>query len=150
MFDEVDLTRFRASRRGGAGTRALRPLSRPLSRAVEAGAIRDIDPEMQTLIGWSAVHGFAMLVLSGRLPPPRMPDADLAQIRDAFLGVITDAFPPVGAPSRDAARRLAAGYAFSSINSIGYSTAPTVARDPPGGSLLLSSRLVVGLDDAGA
>lgn len=93
MFEEVDLARFRAEPLTPVPGRALYDLYRDLySRAVEAGAIRDIDPEMQTLIGWSAVHGFAMLALSGRLPPPRMPDAELAQIRDAFLGVMTDAF----------------------------------------------------------
>jgi AcrR family transcriptional regulator len=93
MFEEVDLARFRAEPLAPVPGRALYDLYRDLySRAVEAGAIRDIDPEMQTLIGWSAVHGFAMLALSGRLPPPRMPDAELAQIRDAFLGVMTDAF----------------------------------------------------------
>jgi AcrR family transcriptional regulator len=93
MFEEVDLARFRAEPTAPVPGRALYDLYRDLySRAVESGAIRDIDPEMQTLIGWSAVHGFAMLALSGRLPPPRMPDAELAQIRDAFLGVMTDAF----------------------------------------------------------
>jgi AcrR family transcriptional regulator len=93
MFEEVDLAQFRAEPTVPVPGRALYDLYRDLySRAVESGAIRDIDPEIQTLIGWSAVHGFAMLALSGRLPPPRMPDAELAQIRDAFLGVMTDAF----------------------------------------------------------
>jgi AcrR family transcriptional regulator len=93
MFAEVDLARFRAEPTVAMPGRALYDLYRDLyARAVESGAIRDIDPELQTLIGWSAVHGFAMLALSGRLPPPRMADAELAQIRDAFLGVITDAF----------------------------------------------------------
>jgi AcrR family transcriptional regulator len=93
MFEEVDLASFRADASVPAPGRALYDLYRDLySRAVEAGTIRDVDPELQTLIGWSAVHGFAMLALAGRLPPPRMPDAEMAQIRDAFLGMITDAF----------------------------------------------------------
>lgn len=95
MFQEVDVARFRVESSVPVPGRALYDLYRDLyARAVESGAIRDIDPEIQTLIGWSAVHGFAMLALSGRLPPPRMPDAELAQIRDAFLGVITDALRP--------------------------------------------------------
>jgi AcrR family transcriptional regulator len=93
MFAEVDLARVRADPPVPVPGRALYDLYRDLyARAVESGTLRDVDPELQTLIGWSAVHGFAMLALSGRLPPPRMPDAELAQIRDAFLGVITDAF----------------------------------------------------------
>ena len=95
MFQEVDVARFRVESSVPVPGRALYDLYRDLyARAVESGAIRDIDPEIQTLIAWSAVHGFAMLALSGRLPPPRMPDAELAQIRDAFLGVITDALRP--------------------------------------------------------
>jgi AcrR family transcriptional regulator len=95
MFQDVDVARFRVESTVPVPGRALYDLYRDLyARAVESGTIRDIDPEIQTLIGWSAVHGFAMLALSGRLPPPRMPDAELVQIRDAFLGLITDAFRP--------------------------------------------------------
>jgi AcrR family transcriptional regulator len=93
MFQEMDVSPVRSEPPMPVPGRALYDLYRDLyARAVEAGTVRDGgDPEMQTLIGWSAVHGFAMLALSGRLPPPRMPDAELTQIRDAFLGVITDA-----------------------------------------------------------
>jgi hypothetical protein len=63
-------------------------------RAVETGAVRAVDPELQTLIGWSAVHGFAMLALSGRVPPPRMPDKGLGEIREAFLAFVSEALRP--------------------------------------------------------
>ena len=75
--------------------RALFDLYRDLyARAVASGAIRDVDPELQTVIGWSAVHGFAMLALSGRVPPPRMPERNVDELRDAFLGFVSEALRP--------------------------------------------------------
>jgi AcrR family transcriptional regulator len=95
MFDEFDVGPYRDDPAVFVPGRALFDQYRDLyARAVAAGSIRRIDPEVQTLISWSAIHGFAMLALSGRLPPPRMPLADLGAIRESFLGFLDGALRP--------------------------------------------------------
>lgn len=95
MFDEIDFRGFRGDPSVFAPARALFDLYRDLyARAVEAGVIRRVDPEVQTVISWSASHGFAMLALSGRLPPPRMQKTPLETIQEAFLEFLADALRP--------------------------------------------------------
>jgi AcrR family transcriptional regulator len=95
MFEEIDLAKYRGDPSPFVPGRALFDIYRDLYvRAVETGAVRAVDPELQTLIGWSAVHGFAMLALSGRVPPPRMPDKGLGEIREAFLAFVSEALRP--------------------------------------------------------
>jgi AcrR family transcriptional regulator len=91
MFEEIDLSRYRGDPSPFVPGRALFDLYRDLyTRAVRAGAIRCVDPEVHTVIGWSAVHGFAMLALSGRVPPPRMPEKSFGEMRDAFLAFLSE------------------------------------------------------------
>jgi AcrR family transcriptional regulator len=95
MFEEIDLARYRGDPSPFVPGRALFDLYRDLyGRAVAAGAIRCVDPELHTVIGWSAVHGFAMLALSGRVPPPRMPERSFGEMREAFLDFLRDALRP--------------------------------------------------------
>jgi AcrR family transcriptional regulator len=95
MFDEIDFAKPRGDPTVLGVGRALFDLYRDLyARGVASGAIRAIDPELQALISWSAIHGFAMLALAGRMPPPRMPSADRDAIRDAFIGFMGDALRP--------------------------------------------------------
>jgi AcrR family transcriptional regulator len=95
MFDEFDIGPYRDDPAVLVPGRALFDVYRDLyARGVAAGCIRAVDPDVQTLLSWSAIHGFAMLVLSGRLPPPRMPMADLTAIREGFLGFLEDALRP--------------------------------------------------------
>ena len=95
MFDEIDFAKHRGDPTVLGVGRALFELYRDLyARGVASGAIRSIDPELQALISWSAIHGFAMLALAGRMPPPRMPSADRDAMRDAFLGFMGDALRP--------------------------------------------------------
>ena len=95
MFEEIDLAKYRGDPSPFVPGRALFEIYRDLySRAIASGAVRAVDPEIQTVIGWSAVHGFAMLALSGRLPPPRMPEKTLAEMREAFLAFVSEALRP--------------------------------------------------------
>lgn len=95
MFEEIDFRGFRGDPSVFVPGRELFELYRDLyARAVDAGAIRCIDPEVQTVISWSAIHGFAMLALSGRLPPPRMAGTQLETIREAFLGFLGEGLRP--------------------------------------------------------
>lgn len=95
MFEELDLAQYRGDPSPFVPGRALFEIYRDLyARAVASGAIRPVDPELQTVIGWSAAHGFAMLALSGRVPPPRMPERNVAELRDAFLGFVSEALRP--------------------------------------------------------
>ncbi len=54
-------------------------------RGIEAGAFRAGDPEEQSAIGWSMLHGFALLTLDGRMPPPRLAKRSVAELRDALI-----------------------------------------------------------------
>lgn len=95
MFEEIDLSRYRGDPSPFVPGRALFDLYCDLyGRAVTAGAIRSVDPEVHTMIGWSAVHGFAMLALSGRVPPPRMPEKSFGEMREAFLDFLSESLRP--------------------------------------------------------
>lgn len=95
MFDEIDFSGFRGDPSVFVPGRALFDLYRDLyARAIDERAIRAVDPEVQTVISWSAIHGFAMLALSGRLPPPRMQGTELDTIREAFLAFLGEALHP--------------------------------------------------------
>jgi AcrR family transcriptional regulator len=96
MFEEIDIAKYRGDPSPSVPGRALFDLYRDMYvRGASTGAIaHEIDPDIQTLIGWSAVHGFAMLALSGRLPPPRMPDRDVGEIQEAFLHFMASALRP--------------------------------------------------------
>lgn len=95
MFDEFDVAAYRKDLGVFQPGRALFDLYRDLfERGVRSGRLRKVDPEVQTVISWSAIHGFAMLALSGRMPPPRMQGAELGAIRESFLGFLDQALRP--------------------------------------------------------
>lgn len=95
MFDDFDIAAYRKDLAVSQPGRALFDLYRDLyARGVASGCLRKVDPEVQTVITWSALHGFAMLSLSGRMPPPRMPGAALSAIRESFLGFLDQALRP--------------------------------------------------------
>jgi AcrR family transcriptional regulator len=98
MFEEIDLSKYQSPADPFLPGRSLFDLYRELyERASRAGALRaspGIDADLATVIGWSAVHGFAMLALSGRLPPPRMAGRSVEEIREVFLGFLANLLRP--------------------------------------------------------
>jgi len=56
-------------------------------RAVDSGLLRIKDPEFARVFGWTALHGFSLLVLSGMMPTAedRAAGVSVAQVRDRLI-----------------------------------------------------------------
>jgi hypothetical protein len=56
-----------------------------LQRGVDAGVFHGMDPSIQAVSYWCTLHGFAMLVLDGRMPPPRLGHLSLDELKASLL-----------------------------------------------------------------
>jgi hypothetical protein len=63
-------------------------------RGHAAGQLRSENPEHDVLIDWSLLHGFINLALSDQVPPPRLPDSTVEELRDIVLGAIRERTAP--------------------------------------------------------
>ena len=54
-------------------------------RGIETGRFRNVDPNLQILIGWATFHGFIQLAHAERMPPREAGPAPLAALRDAVI-----------------------------------------------------------------
>lgn len=64
------------------------------ARGIASGAFRQGDPGDYTNAGWSMLHGFATLVLDGRMPPPRVRPRTVEDLRETLLEVWARALRP--------------------------------------------------------
>jgi len=85
MFEDLAIGDLRTDGEAMPGRELFDQYRDMYARAAARGAIGDVDPEIQTVIGWSAVHGFAMLAITDRIPPPRLEGRAIEELRDAFL-----------------------------------------------------------------
>jgi AcrR family transcriptional regulator len=64
------------------------------ARGIASGAFRPGDPADYTNAGWSMLHGFATLVLDGRMPPPRVKPQSVDDLRERLLEIWARALRP--------------------------------------------------------
>ena len=53
-------------------------------RGIASGRFRPSNAQIQAVTGWSMVHGYVQLALSGRVPGP-IPDTSMVELRDRVL-----------------------------------------------------------------
>jgi len=64
-------------------------------RGMERGVFRRADLRVETMIGWSLLHGFVQLAAEGRLPPnPDGSQADVRAVREAIVAARLAALRP--------------------------------------------------------
>lgn len=62
------------------------------ARGIAAGALREGDPDAFNMVGWSMLHGFVLLALSGRNPSPFMEGLSQGEVRDHVIAAWRRAF----------------------------------------------------------
>jgi AcrR family transcriptional regulator len=55
------------------------------ARGIEAGALRQGDPDAFNMVGWSLLHGFVQLALAGRNPSPFMEGHSREEVREELI-----------------------------------------------------------------
>jgi AcrR family transcriptional regulator len=55
------------------------------TRGIEAGVLRKGDPNAFVMVGWSMLHGFVLLALSGRNPSPFMAGLSQSEVREEVM-----------------------------------------------------------------
>jgi hypothetical protein len=95
MFGELEPTGYDAPPSLEFPGRGLADAMRDFhARGVASGAFRAADSDEQASLGWSMLHGFAMLALDGRMPPPRLAERSVAELRDALIDTWLRALRP--------------------------------------------------------
>jgi AcrR family transcriptional regulator len=62
------------------------------ARGIASGAFREGDPDAFNMVGWSMLHGFVLLALSGRNPSPFMEGLSQGEVRDHVIAAWRRAF----------------------------------------------------------
>jgi AcrR family transcriptional regulator len=62
------------------------------ARGIASGALRKGDPDTFNMVGWSLLHGFVLLALSGRNPAPFMEGRSQGQVREEVITTWVRAF----------------------------------------------------------
>ena len=62
------------------------------ARGIASGALREGDPDAFNMVGWSMLHGFVLLALSGRSPSPFMEGLSQGDVRDQVIAAWRRAF----------------------------------------------------------
>ncbi len=62
------------------------------ARGIASGALRKGDPDAFNMVGWSLLHGFVLLALSGRNPAPFMEGRSQGQVREEVVASWVRAF----------------------------------------------------------
>ena len=62
------------------------------ARGIASGALREGDADSFNMVGWSMLHGFVLLALSGRNPSPFMEGHSQGQVREEILVALRRAF----------------------------------------------------------
>jgi len=62
------------------------------ARGVNSGVLREGDPGAFVMVGWSWLHGFVLLALSGRNPSPFLAGFSQVEVRDEILSAWRHAF----------------------------------------------------------
>jgi AcrR family transcriptional regulator len=55
------------------------------ARGIESGVLREGDPDAFNMVGWSLLHGFVLLALSGRNPSPLMEGRSQGDVREEVI-----------------------------------------------------------------
>lgn len=62
-------------------------------RGAEQGVFRDVDPDIQSAVYWSVLHGFCQLASTGRMPPPET-TRSLTHLRELIADELIAALAP--------------------------------------------------------
>ena len=62
------------------------------ARGIASGVLREGDPDAFVMVGWSLLHGFVLLALSGRNPSPFMAGLSQSEVREEVLSAWRHAF----------------------------------------------------------
>jgi AcrR family transcriptional regulator len=62
------------------------------ARGVRTGVLREGDPDAFVMVGWSLIHGFVLLALSGRNPSPFIAGLSQNEVRDDVVEAWRRAF----------------------------------------------------------
>jgi hypothetical protein len=62
------------------------------ARGIASGVLRSGAPDAFVMVGWSLLHGFVLLALSGRNPSPFMAGLSQSEVREEVLNAWRRAF----------------------------------------------------------
>ena len=62
------------------------------ARGMASGALRKGNPDAFNMVGWSLLHGFVLLALSGRNPPPFTETSSQGEVREEVVSAWLRAF----------------------------------------------------------